>query len=94
VSRYNTFDIGDLVELTATFTDPDTGDPVDPDNVVCTVKKRTEVVEVAASGRDGVYTAQVDIDVSGWWHYSFDGEGSFQASAEQKFLVRDRTVPR
>lgn len=90
-----TCDIGDVVELEATFTDPDTGEGVDPDEVVCTVLTpdgTSSTPEV--SGSKGVYTAEVKPDKRGAWRYAFDGTGGYQASAEGVFHVRAQAVPR
>lgn len=88
-------DIGDAVNLTATFTDPETGEPVEPDEVTCTVLSPAgDTSTPVVTGSKGIYTAQVIPDVSGKWHYAFDGEGANQASGERRFEVRRREVPR
>lgn len=90
-----TCDIGDVVELTATFTDPGTNESVDPDEVTCTVLSPAgETSTPAVSGSDGVYTAEVEPDADGEWRFAFDGTGENKASAEGRFSVRKRRIPR
>ena len=90
-----TGDIGDLVELTATFTDPDTGEAVAPKEVVCTVLSPDGTTSTPeASYSKGIYKAEVEPDERGKWRYSFDGTGDYQASEEGVFHVRERSVPR
>lgn len=93
----NTYDIGDLVDMFATFTDPSTGDPVTPDTVVCTVKSPAgseQTPTTTTTGTPGQFTAQVAPTEPGAWWYAFDGSGGEQASGEQYFVVRVRSVPR
>ncbi len=90
-----TCDIGDVVELEATFTDPKTGDMIDPDEVVCTVLAPGGISSSPeVSGSKGVYTAEVEPELSGKWRFAFDGTGENQASAEGEFHVRKQEVPR
>lgn len=91
-----TYDIGDVAELTGTFTDPDTGALVDPAVVTCTVRHPDTTTSSPTVTRTstGVYVAEQDIDDDGTWWYAFDGEGIAQASAEKRFEVRKRRVPR
>lgn len=88
-------DIGDVAVLTGTFTDPETGDPADPNTVTCTVRKPDgDTATSPASGDAGEYTAEVDVDQAGTWRYAFDGTGGVKASGEGVFEVRPRQVPR
>ena len=90
-----TFDIGDVIELSATFTDPDTGEGVEPSEVVCTVLSPAGTSSTPeVSGSKGIYTAQVVPDQRGEWRFAFDGSGSNQASAESYFMVRAQKIPR
>lgn len=95
----NLYDIGDKPILTASFTDPETGDPVDPDVVVCTVRPpRVPAAEYLTPAVDkvekGSYKAQVTIDREGTWWYAFDGAGTHAGAEERSFKVRSRNVPR
>jgi hypothetical protein len=90
------YDIGDEVTLTATFTDPETEELVDPEAVACTVltgAKKTLTPSVTKASK-GVYIAKVQAASSGTWHYAFDGTGGHVASQEGSFEVRPQAVPR
>jgi len=100
----NRYDIGDEVNLFDLFTDPTTGDPVNPDAVVCTLAPPagsqlsgddlTPAVTAVDDPPAGNYTATVLPDAAGTWWYAFDGTGGYQASGEAYFEVRERHVPR
>ena len=93
----NTYDVGDLVKVTGTFTDSD-GNAVDPTALTVYYKDPsgniselvyltdTDVVKAST----GVYTANVD--VSGRWYYRFKGTGSAQAAGETFFMARDLNI--
>lgn len=92
----STYDIGDVAELSGAFTDTYTGAAVEPQTVVCTVRKpngTTLTPDVADHG-DGTYTAEVTLDRPGSWWYAFDGIGGEQASGERELRVRTRRVTR
>jgi hypothetical protein len=89
------YDIGTQVKLEATFEDPVKEETVKPNTVVCTVltgDRQTLTPEVKESG--GVYSASIDITVSGYHHYAFDGTGTYKASKEKTFEVNEQQVPR
>lgn len=89
-------DIGDVIELTATFEDHKTGNAAEPDSVSCTVQMpsgETVTPDVGNEG-DGKYVALFAPEESGSYAYAFDGTGGHQASGERCFRVRKRTVPR
>jgi uncharacterized protein YfaS (alpha-2-macroglobulin family) len=89
------YDVGDVAELTGTFTDPETGDAVDPADVTCTARKPDgSTTTLNTSGSNGVYTAELELDQHGTWWYAFDGTGSYQASGERRLEVRKPQVPR
>lgn len=98
----NTYDIGDLVEMFVTFTDPQTGEPVTPETVACTVNPAADSTlsggalnpATVATDAPGEFTAEIAPDAKGTWWYAFDGDGGAQASGENFFYVRDRQVPR
>lgn len=90
-----TCDVGDLVKLTARFTDPGTGDPVEPSEVVCTVLSPSGTETATTVGvQDGIYATTVEATEPGEWRYAWDGKGSHQASGEGMFWVKQQTVPR
>lgn len=86
------FDTQDDIELTATFTDPDTNFPVDPDTVTITVKKpdATTVTPSIDNPSVGVYTTTVTPGSNeyGRWWYRWRGTGQIQAAGERYFVVR------
>lgn len=97
----NTYDIGDVITLTATFTDPNTEQVVEPTAVSCHVKNHLgEVSTLEVTNSSGVYSAELEITKGPtnlprvkWW-YAFDGTGADQASQEQYIWVRRQEVPR
>ena len=92
-----TYDVGDMVRLTASFTN-EQGEPADPDTVVLRIRKGDGSVldvdaESIAYDEPGEYHYDVEPDRAGKWTYSFDGTGTIDQSATGEFYVRD-TVPR
>lgn len=90
------FDCGDVVRLTATFTN--SGDvPVDPSSVYAwhrIIKPFLTDVTTLAYGVDsmvrlttGVYYTDVPVNSSGEWHYRFRGYGANAAAVEGAFQV-------
>lgn len=96
-----TYDVGDRTRLTATFTDDITGNPADPTVITLRVKppKTNAIVMVSNSSPQqifkdstGVYHADIDVTVSGTWHYKWFGTGSLVAAEEATFFVRPTTT--
>lgn len=87
VDRY---DIGDLVTLTATYTDG--GTPVDPDTVTCAVKAPDGTTSAPAVTKrsTGIYDAPLTPSQAGTYHYRFDASGTYNAVEESYLWVRDR----
>lgn len=81
--------IGDLVQITATFTALASKAPVNPTTVTFTVRKPDGTVSnpAASSSATGVFTAQLPIDQSGTWRWRAVGTGAAQAAEESDFLV-------
>lgn len=90
------YDIGDVVELEATLTDPKTEEPLEPATVTCTVNspKAAKTTPSVTNKGKGVYAADVEADEAGTWRYAFDGKGGHQGSEEGAFKVRARRVTR
>jgi hypothetical protein len=88
----NTYDVGDQVRVTATFTSL-TGALTDA-TAVCTVKHPdgTLTTPAVTHGTTGVYTADIPIDAQGAWWYRFVGTGAVIAASEETFFVRTRVV--
>lgn len=95
----NTYDIGDLVRVTSTFTLTADDTAVDPTTVTYTVKdpsgNETEYTyaggEVTRSST-GVFYKDVSIDEAGRWWIRVDGAGACVAAAEHSLLVRTNRV--
>jgi hypothetical protein len=88
-------DLGDLVEVTGTFTDPADDTALDPDvvnlsfidpsgSVTTWVYGTDEEVEKSATG---VYVAYIDADEAGTWYYRWWSTGDGQAAAEKSFVI-------
>lgn len=85
-------DIGDLVELSAAFTNGATP-PVaaDPTAVTLTVKDPTGATVAGTTpthGATGAYTYNLAITASGVWRYRFVGTGAVVAAEEAKVFAR------
>ena len=89
----NTYDIGDLVRLDATFTGLD-GVPSTPTTTVCTVRRPdgTEETPVPQTASPGALYALVAATMPGRWHYRWVGTGVVQAAEEGVFVVRQSAV--
>lgn len=92
--RERLYDIGDSVRLTAEFTAPDSGAPVDPALVRLRIMNPAGTTEVFEHPGElvrisaGVYRRVVPVEASGVWAYRFEGSGAVNAAAESKFRVR------
>lgn len=88
-----TYDIGDEVRMTATFTDLD-GNNADPTTVTCTVEDPdgTTSTPTVQNPNVGVYYADISPDQAGKWWFRFDGTGALVAAEEGSFAVRKRQV--
>lgn len=92
----NTHDLGDLVRVTGTFSDPDDDTVMDPAVVKLSVKDPSENVETFVYGTDvevvksstGVYYLDIDADEAGTWYYRWWSTGTGQAAEENSFEVR------
>lgn len=94
---YNVYDIGDLVRVSAAFTD-ENGNPADPDDVTLTILQPDgTVVEKAMVdlGNDETGTWYFEIDTTtdnndnwGLWYYRFVGTGNVQQTSETAFKLR------
>lgn len=89
----NAYDRGDLVRLTATFTDT-AGVATDPTTVTCRVRSPagTTTVDTYSPGSitkdsTGVYHLDVNASESGQWWYRWEGTGAVQQADEGTFSV-------
>lgn len=87
-------DIGDVVDLRATFTDI-AGVPTNPSAVTLRVRKPDGTVLTPSPTNPGVgiYSHLLSPDLSGWWTYRFIGTGTNAAAEEARFFVRTPIVP-
>lgn len=89
-----TFDKGDLIRCTATFT-TSAGVALDPSAVIFETKDPDGNVTTLIYGEDdevvklstGVYYVDVDADQAGQWWCRFYSTGTGQAAEEEKFIV-------
>ena len=88
----NLYRVGNVVQLTGTFTDP-SGDLVDPSTVVCKVSdpEGNATTPPVSRASVGIYTATMtiadDAAAAGVWVYRFEGTGTFVAAYEARFVV-------
>lgn len=89
----NTYDKGDSVRLTATFTVDSV--PTDPTTVTLKVKNPAGVTTTYTYGlaeltksSTGVYYREVTVDDDGMYYYRFEGTGTCIAASEGQLKVR------
>jgi hypothetical protein len=91
----NSYDVGDLIQLTGTFKNA-SGVLTDPTTVTCTVRDPAGTVTTPTATRAsvGVWNATVDLTgaVAGVWWYRFAGTGAVQAAEESTFYVEASNV--
>jgi len=94
----NFYDAGDVVRLTANFTDI-SNNPADPTAVVLRVKQPDTTVTVfnypgGTIVRDGTGAYHYDLSIteSGDHYYRFEASGAVQTAAENLFHVRRSNV--
>lgn len=91
----NTHDLGDLVFVTGTFTDPNDGSPLDPTTVAINITTPAGVETSYVFGTDvevenpsvGIYIINVDANEIGVWTYEWVSTGTGQASEHASFEV-------
>jgi len=89
-----TYDVGDLVRCTGTFTNA-AGTAVDPTAVSFMLRAPSGTETTYTYGVDaelvrdgtGVYHVDVDADEEGAWYYRFESTGTGQAAEESRFYV-------
>jgi hypothetical protein len=95
----NTYDIGDIVRLSASYTDTG-GTPANPTTVAFVYERpsgsystETSTGPNVTNPSVGSFHLDVEIDEAGLWEYRVTSAGSIQASTEDYFIVRARRVP-
>lgn len=90
------FDTEDQIQLTATFSDPDTDELVNPDTVDFIVRKPDATTSTPSVTHVSLGTYRVTVtpaeDEYGRWHYRAHGTGQVQAAQERYFVVRKSQV--
>ena len=90
------YDVGDLVKVIGTFTDPDAGDAlIDPTAVFLSVKDPSgnlttfeyDVDDDITRESEGVYSAEIDCDEAGTFYYRWFSTGLGKAAEEKSFKV-------
>lgn len=89
------FALGQLVKITASFTDED-GNAADPGSVFCEIKTPAGVVTSYEYNSDpevvkdstGIYHLKLDCDVVGFWRWRWYSTGLVQAANEGTLHVK------
>ena len=89
----STYDIGDKVRVTGTFTVADVA--TDPTTVTLrvlapggTVTPYTYALSEVTKSGTGVYYKDISITTAGIWYYRWLGTGTVEAGGEAEFYVR------
>ena len=94
----NTYDIGDVVRMTGTFTvssvatDPTTV-TLKVKNPAATVSTYTYALSQVTKSATGVYYKDTTIDTAGTWMYEWTGTGACAVVEEGQIYVRKSRVP-
>ena len=98
----NAHQAGDLVRVTAAFTDPADDTPVDPDDVLLDVRKGDGSTATHAFStspatvvKDSVGNYHADLDttgLAGTWHYRWYSTGAGQAAEHNVFTVEPSPI--
>jgi hypothetical protein len=97
---YETYEIGQVAHLKATFKDGLTKALADPTTVTCKVKEPDDTVTTLVYGTDaalikestGVYYVDVSVDQEGMHWYAFEGDGVVESRSEKRFMVKESHV--
>lgn len=91
-----TYDYGDQVRVTCTFTDLN-GSAADPTGITFKWKTPEGTASSYVYGTDaelvksatGIYYVDLPLNVEGVWHYRFEGTGSLVAADEGHLTVKN-----
>jgi hypothetical protein len=88
----NIYDVGDLVQITMTFTNS-AGELADPTAVQLTVQtpERALLTPTVTNPGPGTFTAAIPVTEAGTWRYRAAGTGVVQAATDSFFEVRPQT---
>lgn len=89
----NSYDKGDLVRVTAAFTNA-AGTATDPTTVVCKVRSPSGITTYTygtdaelVKDSTGNYHLDINITADGQWWYRWEGTGAVQQAGEGSFTV-------
>lgn len=84
-----TYNVGDLVQLTASFTTVATGAATNPTTTTITVRDPDGNITTPAvsTPSTGTFTAQVSATTGGTWQWRAVGTGACQAANQGQFYV-------
>jgi len=93
---YNIHDLGDVVRVSATFTDADTDALIDPDVVKLSIRTPAGIVTTYTYGVGGSvvkqavgqYYSVINSNQAGFWFYRWWSAGYGQTAREKEFKVR------
>ena len=83
--------VGDIWEIDATITDPDTGSKVDPSTVTLTVtnpKGETGAPVSMTKTAVGEYNVTTSLTEAGQWHAVINTTGTYQAAKPETITVQ------
>lgn len=92
----NLYDKGDLVQVTASFSNRISGAPVDPATLVFKHKNPSGTLVTKTYGTDadvvrqsqGNFFFNINANTVGTWKYRWESTGDYQAAAEGEFIVK------
>jgi hypothetical protein len=90
----NTYDIGDVVTVTAIYsTLPETLSLIvnPPSGTVVQYQYASPEAEITLAG--DTYTAEIDANAAGTWYYEWKSTGTGQAAEQGQFVVRNTNAP-
>jgi len=92
----NSYDVGDQVRCSGTFSDVDTGALVAPATVVfqykdpdANITTLTTPDVLISNPSTGLYQSVVDADDEGEWYYRWSSTVDYKAANWDKFFVKD-----
>ena len=100
MTSYNTYDVGDVVRVSAAFTNASdvAADPTtvklyyrDPSDGTITELEYGQDAEIVKEST-GNYYADLEPDAAGVWFYKWEGSGSVTATVEGFYKVRESNV--
>jgi hypothetical protein len=90
----NTYDLGDVVTVTATYsTLPDAISLIVNPPSGTVVEYEYASPETTVTLADDTYTAELNANEAGTWYYEWKSTGTGQAAEQGQFLVRQSNAP-